>query len=296
MNILKYRAFAKVIELGNITRAAKELGYSQPGISHMLDALEDEFGFPLLVRSKNSITPTEEGKKILYFCNQIIKNEFLLRDTIDSIKGLTSGTIHIGGLNSTMVSFVPKLVYEFNKAYSNIEVHLAEYTVSELKEQLQNGKIDIAFTIEDIPKGFDFQPLFKDPLCLLVNRQHPFAAYDKIPISSLNGCDFIMPYESWNDNTAIVQAKQPFSPHIKHYVAGDFTGIHMVSANLGVFILSKLQTYHLPATVVAKKLEGDFYRTVGICTKSFKHISPTLKEFLYVVKSASNQWNGEPPK
>ena len=170
MNIIKYLAYIKVIELGNITKAAKELGYSQPGVSHMLDALEDEFGFPLLNRSKDAITPTEEGKKLLYYCNQIIKNEYLLRDTVNSIKGLTSGSIRIGGLYSTMVSFVPDLVHECSKAYSNIEIYLEECSVSEIKEQLKNGKLDFAFTMDDVPKGFDFYPLFKDSICLLVSR------------------------------------------------------------------------------------------------------------------------------
>lgn len=296
MNIIKYLAYVRVAELGNITKAAKELGYSQPGISHMLDALEDEFGIPLLIRSKDSITPTEAGEKILYYCNQIIKNEYLLRDTVNSLKGLSAGSIRIGGLYSTMVSFVPDLVYEFSKAYSNIEICLEEYSVTEIKDQLKNGKIDLAFTLNDIPKGFDFYPLFKDPICLLVNHQHPFASYDKIPISALNGCDFIVPHENWNDNDKVVLSKQPFSPNIKHYVTGDVAGIHMVAANLGVFITSQLQTNHLPPAVLAKKLDGDFFRIVGICAKSFKHVSPAAKEFINITKRTSEQWQANPPE
>ena len=75
MSLTKYRAFIKVVELGSLTKAAKQLGYSQPGISHMIDSLEAEMGFPLLIRNKDSIVPTESGKKILYYCHQIIKNE-----------------------------------------------------------------------------------------------------------------------------------------------------------------------------------------------------------------------------
>ncbi len=262
----------------------------------MLDALEDEFGFPLLNRSKDAITPTEEGQKLLYYCNQIIKNEYLLRDTVNSIKGLTSGSIRIGGLYSTMVSFVPDLVHEFSKAYSNIEIYLEECSVSELKEQLKNGKLDFAFTMDDVPKGFDFYPLFKDPICLLVSRQHPFASYDKIPISALNGCDFIISYGNWNDNDRIVMSKQPFSPNPKHYIAGDAVGVRLVASNLGVFITSRLLEGTLPPTVLAKELDGDFYRTIGICARSFQHVSPASKEFFNVVKRTRDQWRADPPE
>ena len=61
--MIKYKAFIKIVECGNFTRAAKELGYSQPGISHMIDALEKEFGFSLLLRNKDTITPTENGQR-----------------------------------------------------------------------------------------------------------------------------------------------------------------------------------------------------------------------------------------
>ena len=51
MSIRKYIAYLKTIETGSITHAAAQLGYTQSGISHMMQSLEDEVGFPLMVRS-----------------------------------------------------------------------------------------------------------------------------------------------------------------------------------------------------------------------------------------------------
>ena len=42
--MIKHKAFIRVVELGSLTKAAKELGYSQPGISYMLNTLEEEMG------------------------------------------------------------------------------------------------------------------------------------------------------------------------------------------------------------------------------------------------------------
>lgn len=290
MNITKYQAFIRVAELGNITKAAKELGYSQPGVSHMLDALEDEFGFPLLVRSREAVIPTEEGKKLLYYCYQIVKNEALLQETAASVKGLTSGTLHIGALHSTLINFVPKIVRGFCNTYSNIEVHLHEHNIETMKEQLKNGRIDVAFTTDNVPKGFSFLPLFEDPICLIVHRDHPFAVYDKVPVSVLNGCDFIMPIPGWDDSVKSVQERAPFVPNIKHYTEGDTTGIHLAEENLGVFIIAKLEANLLPANVVAKELDGNFTRTIGICTKSFRHGSPAVKEFIRISRGFQGQW------
>ena len=98
MSITKYRAFIKVVELSNITKAAKALQYSQPAISRMIDSLEDEIGFPLLNRSKDSLTPTENGKIILKYCYQIVQAEDELQMAADAIKDILTGDIRCGAV------------------------------------------------------------------------------------------------------------------------------------------------------------------------------------------------------
>ena len=41
MNIRKYEAFVRAVELGSLSKAAEELGYTQSGISHMMQSLEE---------------------------------------------------------------------------------------------------------------------------------------------------------------------------------------------------------------------------------------------------------------
>ena len=47
MNLNRYEIFLKVAEIGNITRAAEILNYTQAGISHAISALEKEAGVTL---------------------------------------------------------------------------------------------------------------------------------------------------------------------------------------------------------------------------------------------------------
>lgn len=134
--MIKYHAFAKVIELGCISKAAIALGYSQPGLSHILRSFENELGFPLLIRTKGSMQPTKDGKKILNYCYQLIEIENNLKETAESINGILSGTVCIGAPNSMMVSFVPNLVNTFAALYPNIELFVKEDTLLETKKKL----------------------------------------------------------------------------------------------------------------------------------------------------------------
>ena len=49
MDISKYALFADVADTGNFTKSGERMGYTQPGVSHILKAMESEFGFPLFV-------------------------------------------------------------------------------------------------------------------------------------------------------------------------------------------------------------------------------------------------------
>ena len=65
MILNRYEIFLKVAELGNITRTAEALHYTQAGISHAISALEKEAGVTLLVRSSTGVSLTENGRRLL---------------------------------------------------------------------------------------------------------------------------------------------------------------------------------------------------------------------------------------
>ena len=46
MEINKYALFADVAETRNFTKTGERMGYTQPGVSHVLKTLESEMGFP----------------------------------------------------------------------------------------------------------------------------------------------------------------------------------------------------------------------------------------------------------
>ena len=280
MNTMNYRAFIKVVELGSITKAANELDYSQPGVSHMLNTLEDEVGFPLIIRSRDAIIPTEDGKKLLPYCQQIVRSEDAFYNTISSINGIMTGSIKIGAFNSLLISCIPQLVTRFAKLYPKVEIQLLEKAYLDMQTSLLNGSIDAAFTSDEIPKGFEFYHLFSVPVGVIMHCDHPLATYEKVPIQMLNGQELIMPGHGWDDIYNMVQEKQSFTPVAKHYVASDNAVFNMVSDDFGMYIISKLQLPQLPKNVVFREFKEDIQRNLGICVKSLKQSSPTLKEFV----------------
>ena len=64
MDSKKVYALLLAVEKGSLTSAATELGYTQSGLTHMMNALEEELGLNLLVRSKNGVRLSPAGQAL----------------------------------------------------------------------------------------------------------------------------------------------------------------------------------------------------------------------------------------
>ena len=48
MESKKLEAFLMAVDMGSFTKAAEVLGYTQSGLTHMMNSLEKEIGYPVL--------------------------------------------------------------------------------------------------------------------------------------------------------------------------------------------------------------------------------------------------------
>lgn len=282
--MIKYRAFVKTVELGSITKAAEFLGYSQPGLSHILAGFEKQLGFPILIRSKSTVQATEDGKKLMPYCYKILEAEEGFNNMVDSINGILSGSIRIGAPNSMMAGIVSKAINEFKTVYPNVDVIVHESTLAETVKDLNCGKIDVAFLTEQSADGCSFYPVLEDKICLIMNDAHPFAQREKIAVKTLNGCAFIMPIPGWDDIARSIIDQAGVKPDIKYYTASDTASFAMASNFLGVYITSELHKPILPQNIVMREFEEDFRRTIGIAVKLGRNITPAQHEFVQMVR------------
>ena len=57
--------FLAVAELGSYRKAADSLGYTQAGISYIINAMEEEMGLKLFVREHGGVSLSANGEEIL---------------------------------------------------------------------------------------------------------------------------------------------------------------------------------------------------------------------------------------
>jgi DNA-binding transcriptional LysR family regulator len=65
LDLAMFPAFIEVTQVGSISAAARRLGYSQPGLSQRVQALEHGLGCQLLHRTGQGVRLTETGTAVL---------------------------------------------------------------------------------------------------------------------------------------------------------------------------------------------------------------------------------------
>ncbi|MCD7778498.1 MAG: LysR family transcriptional regulator [Clostridiales bacterium] len=282
MSNIKYRALLSVIEEGNLTAAAARLRYSQPGISHMIDYLEKELGFPLLTRLKTGVLPTPEANELLIHIRQLINSEDRIYEISEKIKGLETGLVRIGTYFSISVHWLPKVIGAFEKEHPNISIRLTEGDADEIIPGIKEGVLDIGFISKLSTEGMDFIPVHKDPIMAILPQNHPLSSKKIIDIEELADYPFIYPTEkSYEDIYRIIEKDKSVRFNIKYRVKGDEAILAMVAEGLGVSLMPELLLESdYDGKLLIKPLNKKYTRTLGIALKSKEYASPAVKSFV----------------
>jgi len=280
MNIVKYMAFIKTVELGSFTKAAELLNYSQSGISRMISDLEAEWGVRLLERNRSGIRLTSDGMEVLPYVRKICSDYEGLQSQVSEIKGLESGIIRIGTFSSVATHWLPKIIKDFQNDYPNIdyELRLGDYT--EIQDWITEGSVDCGFLRDPSVLDMDIIPLQKDELIAVIPQGHPLEKYDKVPLSALCDYPFMLLEKGSKSNISKLFEEHGLKPQIKFTTWDDYAIMSMVENGLGIGILPKLILQRMPYQIVEKELAEPAYLDICLALRNKDDLSFAMKQFI----------------
>ncbi len=280
MNIQKYMSFVKAVECGSFTEAAEVLNYSQSGISRMIADLEQEWGVVLLERSKNGVSLTSDGTKLLPYARELVEKYRQLQMQVDEINSLQSGLIRIGVFSSVATHWLPNIIKEFQKDYPTIDYELLLGDYTEIEEWILEGRVDCGFLRLPAKNDFDTVFLEQDELMVVLPVNHPLAELDKIPVSALCTEPFMLLEKGAKAEISAIFERSGLKPNVRFTTWDDYAVMSMVESGLGISILPKLILRRIPYNIIVKPLEIPAYRNIGIALKDKKNSSVAVKRFL----------------
>lgn len=275
--------FIKAAEMGSITRAALALGYTQAGVSLVVRKIEEECGFPLLIREKNGVRLTDAGEQLLPVMREIARWDERFRETAAEINGVNVGTVRVGCYSSIAYHWMPRVIRAFRRDYPKIAIDILEGSVDEIERWIEERRVDAGFLSARRGQKFHRVALAEDSVLVLLPPEHPLSAAEAFPLSELGSAPFIVTDDS--DAYPVVKAyeeKYGQLPDMKVSSTGDAT-VSMVACGLGVSVLPALMLRGHSAGVVVKEISPPFFRTIIMGMRSPVELSPAARRFLNYV-------------
>ncbi len=286
MNVSKYKALLTAVDLGSFSAAAQKLGYTQSGLTHMMNALEDELGFSLLTRGYFGVKLTPGGERIIPKIRELVAAEDALYNEIDLVKSYGDNIIRIGAFSSMAQSILPVIIEKFSSEYPDVAVNIQTGTVAELYGGLNDGKFDICFGSKNPKYDFKWTPLFNDRFYAILPKAYPVRD-GVFPINAFNGTKFLMPGLGFDDDIGAVFAEHGVHPFVTPTYVDDPAIISMVEHNLGVSMLSELIIGGLRGDVQRVPIEPSVARELSLSVKPDKVLTLPMKRFIAITKECA---------
>ena len=284
MDTKKYEVFEKIVELSSLTKAAEELGLTQSGVSHILAALEEEMGFPLLRRSRVGARLTPEGEKLIPCIREILRAQERLEQTASELRGLAAGTVRIATFTSVAVHWLPGMLQEFQALYPRVDFRLFNGDYHDVDRWLTDGSADVGFVTLPTQLRCPCQELMEDRLLAVLPMGHPLAAREVCPVAEVAKEPFISLLETSDDDSRRALEAAKVKPNIRFTTKDDYAIIAMVSQGLGVSIMPELLLSGRTEQIETRPRDPPASRTLALAVPAGDRAGPATKRFARFVK------------
>ena len=293
MQIESLKVFCDLSETESFTKAAQINHVTQSAVSQQISSLERQFKSLLIYRSKKKFRLTREGQVLYDYSKQIIQTYDALFSRLQEIKDIISGTIRLATIYSIGLHDLPPYLKKFLKAYPTVNVHVEYRRSNQVYEDVLGNVVDlglVAYPVKDAK--LEIIPLRKDMMVLVCHPQHPFAKLKSVPLKAISGQKFIGFEPDIPTRRAIDKILKENEVQVQHVMEFDNieTVKRAVEIDAGISIVPHgtiTQEVSKQTLVEIKIDDEEFYRPLAAIHKKNKVLSPAMKQFLSVLKTAN---------
>ena len=249
MELRHLRYFVVVAEELHFSRAAERLGMSQPPLSQQIRALEDDLQVQLFERTSRHVELTEAGRHFLTEARATLAQAERARQAASRAHRGEIGALTVGLFPSALLAApVAAAVLGFRRQHPRVRLVLRERAVHAAIRDLAGGDLDISFLRHsmrpDIPAGFALTEMLREPLMLVLHRDHPLARSRKpVPLEALAQEPFIhfspRSDSALHDHVAAVCATAGFVPRIEQEANQNGSILALIGTGIGLSILPR---------------------------------------------------------
>lgn len=293
MELRHLRYFVAVAEAGSLKLAAeKTLHTAQPSLSRQMRDLEHEVGTRLFQRSVRGIELTAAGRTFLDHARLSLAQAEAAVESARRIGQPARPVFAVGFLTGHEVDCIPPTTNTLRDELPNLEVRVFSGFSADLADDLQRGKLDIAFVRREPNPDLEYRLIVREPLVAILPRDHRLAAHPSIE-----------PQDLISETLIGISSVPRILRNVVHAyldrsgvcITPDFEidnfamAISLVGSTRGIALLPASIDHYLPASIVSRPLAGE-QPTIDLMLGFHKaNKSPILEKFLSKLVDLSAQ-------
>lgn len=280
------RVFAEVAKQLSFARAAEAMHLTPPAITMQIKELEGHVGLPLFERSGRKVALTTAGEYMLVYARKMLATLKDAEDAAARLQQVEAGTLTIG-MVSTAKYFLPRLLSQFQREHTGVDIRLAVGNREQLVNMLHANEVDIAIMGRP-PKELATraEPFAAHPHVFVAPTDHPLLRVGHPTVESLRQYGFILRERGSGTRAAMEKflAERHLEPHIHMEMSSNETIKQAVMAGMGISFLS-LHTIGLELEhklIAVLDVEGTpIVRAWNVVHTLSKLLSPAAEAFRY---------------
>lgn len=277
MELRHLRYFVAVAEELHFTRAAERLHIGQPPLSQQIQALEEELGVLLFVRSKRRVALTDAGQRFLVSARRILADTEAAAEQARRAARGEVGELRIGFTSSLpFTTLLPGVLNDYRRRHPQVTLTLREMFTAEQFKALATNRLDIGFvryTNVTAPPELTVREIHRDPLRLVINQHHPLAGEKALSFAQLRDESFISyPHDAGTGLSIMLRQlgmAAGFEPKVVQEAREATTQIGLVAAGLGMAVLpSPLECVRIGGVRYIPLLDAEAYLSLAVATRA----------------------------
>jgi len=290
IEVRQARYFLAVAEQLHFTRAAEQLGMSQPPLSQAIRQLERQVGAQLLNRAAGKITLTETGRALAAECRQLVISAQRAHDVAAQAKAGLVGTLRIGAVTSALSEPLLGTMTAFRRSRPHATLEVVEVDTPAGHEALLHRELDIAvIRLSSHTRNVTIQPWSRDHLVIAMPADHPrVPGSGPLDLASFADEPWVWLHREispeYHDQLMSICRRAGFAPQAHHLANSITTQLAMVACGLGVTLI--------PSALLGPTQPGIAHRTLtdrtdlvelSLVTRTGPQ-EPLVRHFLHLVR------------
>lgn len=233
---------------GTVTGAAATLHLSPSAVSQQVRALARDLGVDLLQPQGRGVRLTPEADILLEHADALFVRWEQAQADLDAYRRGDRGPLRLCGFPSALMALLPSAAAHLQATGSALRLEVMQADPGESLDLLVAGETDLAIleasatTAATSDERFEQEPLFLDPLELVVPVDHPLADRGRIALADAADQPWIGGPVGGSYHQIELQAcrQAGFTPRFAHRALDWSAYLALVTAGLGVALLPGL--------------------------------------------------------